>query len=569
MRLLALLALLAAPALADDRGGQREFRDIFFSYLERDARIHDPNARKLLYALPQELHSPPREAFAGPPLQALDALYKKWRPTQLYELGVKAPFHRIENPEAAFQRSGPVTIVIVPGIFGEFIAHFPFEEILKNKGSAFARQFQAAWARARPADKTDAVFSMADVKHVERPLPQIIEVASIDDSHGRPLVKLVFLKPLFASLETLGKLSENTEVYLRRLGKFWNVVGAQRFYLLGYSRGAAVALDLAVAARARAPWGKKLAGVISHAGVVYGTPLADASLTPGDPSAQLLAVVTELAAKLNSVPADFPEKPGMRDELRLLRLIEQNWVAWAKAGYRIARIQLHAAKPDPGVALEQIRVSAPGVRSTAHFIKEFAWEHYKLLRRPRITGLEKSEHFKNVQRFKTMVAKMTDGVGALTTRARLDWWRTHTLPAGISLYAIGGTMADAARPERANRPLFDGRGVSLLAKDPMTTFVDSLDFQSLRGSYYQMVAAAGGEVNDSQVPLQRIRFWTRLNKRLNPRGPDLPAYYLGTLGQDHWGLAFPVAVEQHNHKANPFPRVALMKAIATFIARHP
>src|SRR5262249_574009 len=141
------------------------------------------------------------------------------------------------------------------------------------------------------------------------------------------------------------------------------------------------------------------------------------------------------------------------------------------------------------------------------------------------------------------------GTQALTTASRVAWWKSHVVPADLTTYAIGATMPDIARKERAKKTLFDDTGVCALAKDPMTIFADSIDFPSLRSSYYQLVAASNGsELNDSQVPLQRTRFWPKVSRAINPAQPDFKAYFLGVLGQDHWGLSFPVAFDQHNHK---------------------
>jgi len=310
--------------------------------------------------------------------------------------------------------------------------------------------------------------------------------------------------------------------------------------------------------------------VVSLAGVLYGTPLADAAFKPGDPTHALIEVLTQLAADLHDVPPDLAARPGLKDELHLAHLIEQNWVLWGKAAAKIARIQAHPAAPDPGIALEQIQQAAPGVRSTFSLVKQFAWDQFKLVHKPRLTQLESGDHFRNVRRFKAMIPKLVAGSKALTTEARLQWWRTHVVPHDLTTYAIGATMADIARKERAGKPHFDASGVCALARDPLTIFAGSIDFHSLRTSYYQLVAASGGgELNDSQVPLQRARFWPRVSRALNPRQGDFKAYFLGVLGQDHWGLSFPVAFDQHNQKRNPFPRATLLKAIGAFVAAHP
>ena len=565
----AVAIAVAMPARAEDLGGPKAFRDIFFSLLQADQKMPLKDAQKLLYAMPQDLRLPSDAAFAGPPFQAMDALFCKHRPTELYELGAKQPV----TPAiwtVQFEQRKPVLLVILPGIFGEFITHPPFEEAFARQ-SAFGRQFQAAVAKAAPADRTDGVYSLHDLGVKERPIAETLHVTSYDDEKGQPLIKAVFLRPPFASLETLGTVEENSALYLRRLAKLFRLVGEQDFYLVGYSRGLPVALEVATEAHEKKlPLAKHLRGVVSLAGVTYGTPLADVAFKPGNPTQELIGVLTQLTKDLHSLPEGLPAKPSLKDELHLAKLVEQNWVLWGKAALKIRKIEANAEKADPGVALEQLQQSLPGFRATFHLVREFAWEQFKLVHIPKFRHIEAGEHFKNIARLKVMVPKLLHGVQALTTESRLGWWRTHTLPPHLTTYAIGATMADAARPDRANKPLFDLKGVCALARDPVSVFVDSVDFHSLRSSYYQLVAASGGcELNDSQVPLQRVRFWPKISRQLNPKQADFKAYFLGVLGQDHWGLSFPVAFDQQNKKRNPFPRATLLKAIGTFVARHP
>lgn len=46
-------------------------------------------------------------------------------------------------------------------------------------------------------------------------------------------------------------------------------------------------------------------------------------------------------------------------------------------------------------------------------------------------GSPVAECKENVQRFKIMVKKVVAGAEMLTTRSRLEWWSTHTLPAHV------------------------------------------------------------------------------------------------------------------------------------------
>jgi hypothetical protein len=44
-------------------------------------------------------------------------------------------------------------------------------------------------------------------------------------------------------------------------------------------------------------------------------------------------------------------------------------------------------------------------------------------------------------------------------------------------------------------------------------------------------------------------------------------YYLGVLGTHHWGMAFAYSIEDSSRVGgNPFPRVTLLKSLASFIS---
>jgi len=98
--------------------------------------------------------------------------------------------------------------------------------------------------------------------------------------------------------------------------------------------------------------------------------------------------------------------------------------------------------------------------------------------------------------------------------------------------------------------------------------VHSLDFSSLRGNYYDLFAASTHQLQDSQVPVQRARFWPELHSTLNPAQKPLKTYFMGTVGAHHWGLSFPRAFSTKDGlEANPYPRTLLLKSIGTFVAQ--
>src|SRR5207302_7605744 len=104
---LILSLILPLSARAEDLGGQKEFRDIFFSLLQQDVHMSPENAHKLLYALPDELRNPPVGTFGEGNMHKVDALFAKWRPSQLYQLGSKVPAATV-NWTAQFAQGGSV-----------------------------------------------------------------------------------------------------------------------------------------------------------------------------------------------------------------------------------------------------------------------------------------------------------------------------------------------------------------------------------------------------------------------------------------------------------------------------
>ena len=534
---------------AADKAGPGRFRQDFAWYLKNEGKYSDEDIQKLVY-LPTDAVMKPRVDAPDPsaPLAKLDEAFKRVRPSDLYENGVKANMKLPKDVSAAL-RSNPVHIVVVPGIFGEFIDVSPFQEIFDAKSSA-----RAAWEKLTKEKKDDPnakddQYSIVAMKDVTKPLSEMLKVGSIDDENGNPLVTVTYLTPVRGSFEDFGTLDEDNAYYLRRLKKYFALIGEpENLYILGYSRGTATGLDLVAEAAAKPndnPWIKGLDGFISHAGVIYGTQLADNALDPSSPTKKSLEVIQQLAEDLTECGDD----DGV---LASGATIVANKAKFDLAAAKIGYYQLQAPK-HPELDFESLDSAAPNYASILSFAKGLFFDDLLHM------GSPVAECKQNVQRFRVMVKKMVDGAETLTTKSRLDWWRTHTLPTHVRYYAITGTMGDATHEQGK---LWSG-GFNPLAYDTR-----SVDFRSLRGNYYDLLAASGNEANDSQVPVQRGKFWPELTPVLNPNQGQLKTYFMGTLGIHHWGLAFPRAFASNDGlTANPFPRTLLVKAMATFVAQ--
>ena len=528
--------------------GALRFRDIFATYLRADGRSQD-EIQKLVY-LPTDTvldESVPMGASPEETLANLDRRMAGQRPSTQYAHGVNTPVEPIADVDAAFAASGPVTIVMIPGIFGEFIDNMPFQEVFNNDQSFATREWAEKSAAATGDDANDTMFSLDALDDVEHPMGELMKVASIDGADGKPLVRLVFPKPSTGSLETFGTLDKNSEVYVRRLSKYFHVMGGapEKFYLLGYSRGTPVALDLAVRARAAAEaqdWSGHLAGVLTLGGVLYGSPLADVARDESQVSGRLIARLRRLGDEIEDCSAD--------NAFVRTAKVTANTGRWLAAGTELGWIYRQTPSHQE-IKWEGIDSSLPESGRFGEMLKHIIFRDALRLDHPA------SDYCGNVTRFKVLLHEVLAGVNTLLTGDRLQWWRTHTIPADMKLFAITGTMGDVSRSQNAVWPLT----TNTTAYNP-----GSIDFKSLRQNYYDLYAAGGTELNDSQVPVSRGRFWVDLMRQQNPAQAAPQTYYLGLVGTHHWGFAFPEATATRNVGVNPFPRATLLKSLARFIA---
>lgn len=611
----------------DERLGPALFRNDFYTYLKGAKKpdgtaYSDEDIQKLIY-LPTDGVMKPKNipaTAAGPErLRSLDEWFKRIKPSDLYENGKSAPFELKADVEQALV-DDPIHIVIVPGIFGEFIPRTPFDELFaepslmrtdweKRGAKELAKCLDPRTgapipnAGAGPNDTIDGCDLRYNVKKLKdewRPLSEttrdlvtgemrqtgLIRVASIDgkgrDGKPTPLATVAYLKAGIGSLEDFGSLEDDNKVYLRRLDAYFKAIGQvpKNLYIMGYSRGTATGLDLVVRARRDVEhhaWAKNIKGFIAHAGVIYGSQLADASFTEGSPGTQTLSLLRSFVGEKDG-EGDLASCEGATQEERAnaeasLWLKSKNVVAYTKFGLDFAGTTLRNMDfTNPG---HRDELNAEGIDTSLPNVSRFSVFAGRVLGIPiRSSGLEPSElegvvsledaniaYCRNVEAFKTTARAIIVGAETLTTKARADWWsqKENALPSDVRYFALTGTMGDPGNKELATNPV---------AYDPA-----SVDFRSLRGNYYDLLDASGNQLQDSQVPVQRGRFWPELHNGSSAflaGGQRLPikTYFMGTVGTHHWGLGFPRAFSSHDGlDANPFPRTILLKSIATFVAQ--
>ncbi|MCP4136391.1 MAG: hypothetical protein GY754_35800 [bacterium] len=524
------------------------FRDIFYTYLQESYVTED--IQKMVFMPYSELLESPVDPDPANPLKGLQELYSNYAPSDLYEYGKEVPFNKIENVDGYFKKEKPVTFVVVPGIFGEFIDQRPFEEVLQAKGS-----FYHKWI-SQLKSNTSEVYSLADLAAVERTLDTMIDIASIDDSDGNALANLVLLKPVKGSLETFGTLDDNVQVYLKRLSKLYSIIDeneTSEIYLIGYSRGLPVALDLLVQSRAQADtysWSQKLKGVVGLAGVFYGSDLAEEAIyNPESPDHKSLQVVGEFVNGLSTEVT----KEG----------IKNNLVSLNAAIEEVAAIQLDAALNKPaGLLLEKAQyetdLADPNV--AVSYILKLASAYFELGDADIsniLSGAASKNYSENIVRLKLLTNKVVSGIHTLTNQGRIEWWKNNIIPSDVKIFSLTGSMPDVTIP---------GEGFSDLISFPYYG-ANMADYQvMLRDGYYGVFGSTGVELNDSQITTYRARFWPTLGPVINPDQEIVRHYFLGCFGTHHWGFSFPFGLESGDQKENPFPRSIFFKSIAAYVS---
>eukprot|EP00128_Syssomonas_multiformis_P001485 Colp12_sorted_trinity150504_noHs@36502 len=545
-RALLLLPLCVALCAAlTPREEANLFRDIFATYAQRENIVlHD--LKDIIYLPNEEMF----EKLNTKSLEDFDLLFKQYKATDLAAEGAKYNISVIKDVNAPLiMRQKPITILVFPGIFGEFIESYPFYEFFQeNTRSSFATTFYKAYGTAKKEDRTDKMFNLYAMEDLDRSMLDLMKVASMDDENGNPLLQLAFFKPDMGSLETFGTLEANRDLYFRRMRKFYNIMEPYlgSLYLLGYSRSVPVVLDIIsnVSVSDNKPaWYSKVEGVISLDGVIFGSPMADCALDPDiEPKSQCKAVRGAVDA-IRELKDNLIESDAVLD-------ISKNVFEWGKAVAAVGEAFL-AGSVDP--RLKKIDLMFPDIQENWQtIIKKIFFDQFDLSK-------PIGDYVGNVKRFRYMAQKMLDGAQLLCSKDRIEWYKANTLPTHLHYVAITSTQQDAdlAVPETPNS--FFAMGNAKPKVHP--------DYFFLRSSYYIILEQSEHELQDGQVPTSHEIFLPGVHQALNSKQEPYEAHLACVLASTHWGSAFSVAIETTDHWVNPFPRAVLVKAIGNFVAR--
>lgn len=426
----------------------------------------------------------------------------------------------------ALVRNRTLTLLVVPGVLGEFIDTRAFEEVFSRNSTA-KKEWEQIIATTRAKDER---FILQDMTKAPISLGDVVNVASIDDSQGTPLVKLVILKTLLGSLESVGTNKEKAAIFNKRVQKYMDLSKDQNLVMLGYSRGTSLALEMVVQAqRQNLSYLPKVKALVSYAGVVSGSALADVTSDLNTESGRLLAAAKKMRNSLQFSESIW-DRPGKR---------AHNTKALAEFMLALAKNSTF----DPDAFLNTAR--SGDFKTVAALIAKITTE----------LGLKSLYDFNgHVTRVQHFIDQVIAAVEELRSENREKWWRQNTLPNTLQYLSISASMVDPDSSAEDKAVFAAGEGYS-----------NSLDDQSLIGNMRTYKQITGIALNDSQVAVHQSLFLPNVIANLNPANANLQIKALGVLQTHHWGVSLRVVNVMKDGRQNPFPREKVLLALAAYL----
>lgn len=485
------------------------------------------------------------EAVQSPSLdQAMDKTRSTNLPNLAKSTGTSEP---IVAPAAAESSDPKLTMVVVPGVFAEFIKNRAFEEVFE-KPSAAQDEFKAKVAEAGAKDAVPFTKDFAPGKSradfaTDLPLDQVMNVGEMDVNGKR--VKVVLLGTPFGSLESLGDSKDRATVFNRRLEKYLAITDQQNLAFVGYSRGTVTGLEMLAQAKAEGkPWVKNVKGMVSLSGVVWGSCLADDAIH--NPDSSLNKIIQDLLA--TSAALELIPENASRGETALIAARNAKRFAGFSARAAAAKIKDSVRN---GLSLPSIAaiksMAQVDPTSIGGIVKSMVGQ----------LGLDHpaADYNKNIERFRYFTGALLASTKELTSDARNEWWKTHEIPKNPTYYSIPAAMAN---PDGKDAPALEKQ----LFQNPLSYGNGSYDDISLLGNRKEYERICGTKMNDSQVSVTQATFLPKVIEGLNSKNDDIKTKFLGVAGTHHWGMALREVNKMKGGQTNGFPREALLQSLA-------
>jgi pimeloyl-ACP methyl ester carboxylesterase len=464
--------------------------------------------------------------YSAKTIQDISAIGKKQNYARMISLQKHLPQFIETSVIKKLIQKKVMTIVIVPGLLTEFVTLGSFDDIFKRDSSS-----KREWTDLlRKTKTTDSVYNLENLAIEKTPLSNVIQVASIDDSDGQPLIKLVELRTPFGSLETLGNIHDKASVFARRLQKYVDLTHDENLVLLGYSRGTPLALEMITQAKIYG-YGflKNVSSLVSYSGVVMGSSLADLTDDPKSQTGLVYAAAKKLLSDLQTSDSviDLPLRYA------------QNSAAVTAFLVKIA----FNADIDSKLLLRSALTN--DFSSTAALIKAATDQ----------LGYGSLFDFNgHVNRTKKFISELITAVDELKTSHRAKWWQTHTVPKNIKYLSIAAAMADPLKSD-IEKEIYN-------ANVGYNNSTDDALLQVLRRDFEK---SSGYALNDSQVGLHQSLFLPALIETLNPQNAGLNIETLGLLQTHHWAVVVRNVNAMHDGRMNPFPRESVLMSLAAYL----
>lgn len=438
-----------------------------------------------------------------------------------------------------------LTMVIVPGVFAEFIKNRAFEEVFEKK-SVFRDQFLATVNQEKRKGNPNATDSVDYLKeHVinsrntgkEVSLGELIHVGEISLNQSK--VRVILFGTPFASLESLGSAKERAVTFNRRLEKYLALTGNQDLAFVGYSRGTVLGLEMLSRAKyENKSWLPQVKAMISLSGVSLGSSLADDALYNDE--APMHKLLTGIESTMNSLEVLPPDS----SLIEKARIVKDNTARWSKF-IKMAQTETSAMNKNKDIFSEAKSMIQVDPRSPL-FIAVAMWKEL---------GLADffDTYSDNIERARYGLKQLLLSVKELSTESCTKWWSTHAVPKEVTYYAITAAMAnpDANSVEKS------------LFQNPFAYGNGSYDDTMLIQNRKDYEAISGLALNDSQVSVLQSAFPPNLISSLNSNNSGIKTKFLGIAGTHHWGMALREVNKMARGQKNGFPREALLRALAT------
>jgi hypothetical protein len=520
-------------------------------------------------------------------------------------------------------------IVVVPGIFGEFIKGRAFEEVFEKKstyGTQFKRLLETQ-TRAMVGDKencarADVNIPVCDVQEqlsrltLEEgsvgaknvPMSDLLNVASIDDDNGNPTAKVLLFQMDGMTLESLGRQKDKAAIFTRRLEKYFQITHSvpKNIAFVGYSRGTAFALEmLAQAKRDNKSWLNNVKALVSMGGVVMGSALADDVINnKKNPAACQLELADLLLNILRDVP-DLTKKPYEEPNRQVLLQNTMGWYRFlvANARFSSGKLSCEQVKDLKIERLNGEEIKAAVKAAVATLLQQRGSDpdfgRQMIMQQSVKFGLlDSSLRFDpiSVVSFIGNVAvclASQDAAACLgqyapdSTRYNTDIRRFRRL-VGAARQGVEELTTDSRLEWWRNNTVpvngvryYSVSGTMADGKSPLVNNrfgynPGSPDDKGLLKNWSDLSNVkiggdyAGVTLNDSQVAIYKTVFWPDMITSLNIRNAGVRSTPLAVVGTHHWGMALPIVAEVRASSGlltrNPFPRAELLYSIALSVA---